>query len=39
VGAGVGIAVATAGTPFGGDDLGFIPSDAPKGSITSARMG
>ena len=28
------IAVAIAGTPFGGDDLGTIPSDAPKGPVT-----
>ena len=28
------IAVAIAGTPFGGDDSGTIPSDAPKGPTT-----
>jgi hypothetical protein len=34
-----GIAVAIAGTPFGGDDTGTIPSDAPKGPITKCENG
>jgi hypothetical protein len=34
-----GIAVAIAGTPFGGDDLGTIPSDAPKGPVTKCESG
>ena len=33
------IAVAIAGTPFGGDDTGTIPSDAPKGPITKCENG
>ncbi|HZP40358.1 MAG TPA: hypothetical protein VFD84_02475 [Candidatus Binatia bacterium] len=33
----VAIAVATAGTPFGGDDSGTIPSDAPKGPVTKCE--
>jgi hypothetical protein len=28
-----------AGTPFGGDDLGTIPSDAPKGPVTKCETG
>ena len=32
-----GIAVAIAGTPFGGDDTGTIPSDAPKGPHHQVR--
>jgi len=32
-----GIAVAIAGTPFGGDDMGTIPSDAPKGPVTKCE--
>jgi hypothetical protein len=31
------IAVAIAGTPFGGDDNGTIPSDAPKGPVTKCE--
>ena len=33
------IAVAIAGTPFGGDDSGTIPSDAPKGQVTKCESG
>ena len=33
------IAVAIAGTPFGGDDSGTIPSDAPKGPVTKCESG
>jgi hypothetical protein len=28
-----------AGTPFGGDDLGTIPSDSPKGPVTKCESG
>jgi hypothetical protein len=35
----VGFAVASAGTPFGGDDSGTIPSDAPKGRVTKCESG
>jgi hypothetical protein len=34
-----GITVAIAGTPFGGDDTGTIPSDSPKGPITKCENG
>ena len=34
-----GVTVAIAGTPFGGDDLGTIPSDAPKGPVTKCETG
>ena len=34
-----GVSVAIAGTPFGGDDLGTIPSDAPKGPVTKCETG
>jgi hypothetical protein len=34
-----GIAVAIAGTPFGGDDQGTIPSDAPNGPVTTCERG
>jgi hypothetical protein len=33
-----GIAVAIAGTPFGGDDTGTIPSDAPNGPVTKCEV-
>ena len=33
------IAVAIAGTPFGGDDSGTIPSDGPKGPTTKCENG
>jgi hypothetical protein len=29
--------VAVAGTPFGGDDLGTIPTDSPKGPVTKCE--
>src|SRR6185295_13483013 len=32
-------AVVLAGTPFGGDDMGTIPSDAPKGPVTKCENG
>ena len=28
-----------AGTPFGGDDMGTIPCDAPKGPVTKCESG
>ena len=31
------VIAATPGTPFGGDDAGFIPSDSPKGPITKCE--
>jgi hypothetical protein len=31
--------VAVAGTPFGGDDLGTIPTDSPKGVVTKCESG
>ncbi len=33
----LGTGVILAGTPFGGDDGGFIPPDAPKGPITKCE--
>jgi hypothetical protein len=33
-----GIAAAIAGTPFGGDDEGTIPSDAPQGPVTRCEI-
>jgi hypothetical protein len=35
----VGFAVASAGTPFGGDDGGRIPSDSPNGPVTKCESG
>jgi hypothetical protein len=32
-----GVGVAVAGTPFGGDDLGTIPTDNPKGPVTKCE--
>jgi len=34
-----GVTVAVAGTPFGGDDLGTIPTDSPKGPVTKCESG
>jgi len=34
-----GIGRILAGTPFGGDDMGTIPSDSPKGPVTKCESG